>query len=89
MAIIAFVDHCRGEYFFSTDRLQPMKDGHTGDQYHFWSHYKLWVHTLPIKVVPRPTLPSGVVQSKADVVTVYYPNYTEISNPDQAYQPKV
>ena len=69
-------DSLRSEYFFSTNHCQPRLS-------------KEWVPTsfyLPHYVKERPSLPSGLVETAADVITVYHSEDTEVPNPDPKYQ---
>jgi len=66
-------------YFFSTDHCQGVGK----------SYYESFVPitvTLPLAVVPRPSLPSGLVKTKADYVRVFCKGDTEIENPEAGYQ---
>lgn len=38
-------------------------------------------HYYPSNVAPRPSLPDGIIKSEQDVITIFYNDYEEISNP--------
>ncbi len=82
--VIVHVSHKAHQYFFSThhgqESLAPDTYPH-GD----WTAVSI---PIPSYVVHRPSLPSGIIESREDVVTVYYSTMTEIPNPDPDYQPK-
>jgi hypothetical protein len=74
----------RGEYFFSTDHCQGARG--------LSSYPKGFVPTtfyLPHHVVPRPTCPSGWVETQEDVVKVYHEGDREIPNPEPRFQPAI
>ena len=67
----------RGEYFFSTSHCQKTAPGIVPTTFY-----------LPMRVVARPTLPSGLVETADDVVKVFFYDAREIRNPDPHFQPK-
>lgn len=75
------------EYFFSTDHCQGEKSRRGAALYPQGEGWVPVTHYFPSAVAPRPTLPSGVIETVADIITVYYFDYTEIPNPDPNYQP--
>lgn len=71
----------RKEYFFSTDHCQQV---HAPETYP-----KGFVATsfyLPMTVVPRASLPSGIVQTVKDVITIFHSGDKEIPNPEKKYK---
>ena len=72
------------EYFFSTDHCQGVEGKGEGTYPEGFVPVTCY---LPQSVVPRPSLPSGRVETVADILTVFYSDYTEIPNPDPKYQP--
>lgn len=38
-------------------------------------------HYYPSNVVPRESLPDGIIKCDKDVINVFYDDYTEIDNP--------
>lgn len=81
------VVHCNDEkkqYFFSTDHCQRVV---TDKPSLNLQGFVPTTHYFPSSVVPRPSLPSGQITSKQDVITVFYHDYQEIPNPDPKYQP--
>ncbi len=66
------------EYFFSKDHCQDHGMGES------------WVpctHCIPTHVVPRPSVPDGIVKNINDIVSVFYYDMKEIPNPDSNMQP--
>lgn len=85
MDVCVHVNDSSKEYFFSTDHCQGVRVGA------LYPEGKGWVpctHPIPQHVAPRDTLPSGVIETVADLITVYYSDAKEIPNPDPRYQPK-
>lgn len=70
-----------GEYFFSTDHCQGVRARET-----YPDGFVAATIALPHSVVPRPSLPSGWVETVEDVIKVYHPDDREIPNPDPRYQ---
>lgn len=71
---------CESEYFFSTDHCQGIKDK---------SVHKDFVPTtfhLPMSVTPRPSLPSGRIETVKDLIMIFHSKDREIPNPNPAYQ---
>jgi len=66
------------KYFFSTDHCQ---DHGLGDD------YVPCTHTYPINIVPRESVPDGIVKDVKDLVAVFYYDMDEIENPDKTKQP--
>jgi len=85
-SVIIHSNMSRGEYFFSTDHCQGVYAKET------YPKEEGWVPTtfhLPQTVVPRESLPSGLVETAADVITIFFSDSREIPNPDPKYQPSV
>ncbi len=82
MRVVIHANLERKEYFFSTDHCQGVRAstnypaGFVPTSFH-----------LPMSVVPRPSLPSGRVETAKDVITVFFSDDTEIPNPDASFQP--
>lgn len=80
--VIIHASFLRREYFFSTDHCQGVKEGvayPSGDFVPTTFH-------LPMSVAPRPSLPSGVCESVADIITIFHSGDREIPNPDPRYR---
>lgn len=73
--IITHTDLYTKEYFFSTDHMQELDE-----------RFSACTHYIPHKVAKRPSCPTGIVDSKEMLKTIYYNNYKEIPNPDPQYQ---
>lgn len=81
--VIIHSNMSRCEYFFSTDHCQEV---HSKDTYPEGE----WVPTtfhLPMSVVPRPSLPSGYVETVEELIAIFHSDEKEIPNPDPRYQP--
>jgi hypothetical protein len=74
------------EYFFSTNHCQGMETN-TFDIKIDLKGFVPTTYYLPMTVVPRPSLPSGRVETLSDILLIFYSDYTEIPNPDPKYQP--
>jgi hypothetical protein len=83
-AVIIHSSMDRGEYFFSTDHCQGVR---ARDNYPHDQGFVPTTFHLPLKVVARPSLPSGMVESVEDVITIFHSRDREIPNPDSKYQP--
>lgn len=73
----------RGEYFFSTDHCQeghsslyPKNQGFVPTTFH-----------LPMSCAPRPSLPSGRIETVEDLIKIFHSRDKEIPNPDPSFQP--
>lgn len=75
---ISSISNCdKKEVFFTTDHCQPHGLGDS------------WVsctHTLPLKVVKRDELPSGIITNKEELIKVLYNDHKVINNPNPEYQ---
>lgn len=76
IVVISNVDS--GEYFFSTDHCQ---NHGLGNKFVPCTHY------IPSCVVPRDSVPDGIVKNVSDLVAVFYYDMIEIPNPDSNKQP--
>ena len=65
-----------GKHFFTTDHCQEGYDDYTPTTFN-----------IPMNVTPRPSLPSGEVKTKQDIITIFLDDSVEIPNPDPNYQP--
>lgn len=65
-------------YFFSKDHCQNHGLG---------SNFVPCTHYLPSQVVPRESVPDGIVKDVKYLVSVFYCDATEIPNPDVNMQP--
>lgn len=65
----------RQEYFFSKDHCQKTVKGFVPTTFH-----------LPMSVVPREGLWSGRVETREDIIKVFYRDDIEIPNPDSSLQ---
>lgn len=74
--VIMFQNAEREEYYFSTDHCQPHEPGFIPS-----------TTCLPLHVVKRLSLPSGVVTTVEDLLNVFHRGEREIPNPDPRYQP--
>jgi hypothetical protein len=83
MKAIVHVNYEKKEYFYSTDHIQEY---HSKKPYP--EHFGPMTVWFPHVVAPRPTLPSGVVESLEDFQKVYLHDCKEIPNPDPDFQPK-
>lgn len=75
------------EYFFSTNHCQGVEANTFGITVDSLEGFVPTTYYLPMTVVPRPSLPSGRVETLADILLIFYSGYTEIPNPDPKYQP--
>lgn len=82
--VIIHSSYSRGEYFFSTDHCQRIHAPETFPPGEDWVPTTFY---LPQGVVPRPSLPEGVIRTQADVVTIHHQGDREIPNPDPRFQP--
>lgn len=65
------------EYFFSTDHCQATSpEGFIPTSF-----------SLPMSVVPRPELPSGLITTVEELVRIFFRDGKEIQNPDPLFQP--
>lgn len=65
-------------YFFSTDHCQKHNLG---------NNFVPCTHGVPSYVVPRESLPDGMIKNVKDLVAVFYDDMQEIPNPDPSFQP--
>jgi hypothetical protein len=72
------------EYFFSTDHCQGVKGRGEGT---YPEGFVPTTYHLPMSVVPRPSLPSGRVETVEDVILIFHSRGKEIPNPDPKFQP--
>lgn len=75
--IITISSEDAGKFFFTTDHCQ--NHGLGGD----------WVPVttyLPMKVVPRESLPDGIIKNKEDYKRVFCNDLEEIKNPQEEFQ---
>lgn len=82
MRVIIHASSERKEYFFSTDHCQGV---HAPASYP--TGFTPISFYLPQRVVPRPSLPSGLVETVKDVITIFFSDGAEIPNPDASFQP--
>lgn len=76
MECIIIMNSKKQIYFFSTDHCQKrIGKG--------WTPCTL---TLPLKVVPRSSLPDGIVANKEDIKKIFLDDMEEIPNPDPNLQ---
>lgn len=72
------------EYFFSTDHCQRVDDK---GKKTYPEGFVPTTYYLPMSVVPRPSLPSGRVESIKDLLGIFFSDAKEIPNPDPSFQP--
>jgi hypothetical protein len=65
-------------FFFSNDHCQNHGLG---------KDFVPVTHYLPSRVVPRESVPDGIVKNVEDLVAVFYHYMEEIPNPDPSFQP--
>jgi hypothetical protein len=65
-------------YFFSTDHCQEHGLG---------ENFVPCTHSIPSWVYPRECVPDGWINTKEQLVSVFYHDMKEIPNPDPRYQP--
>lgn len=68
----------KGVYFFTKDHCQKNRPG---------ADFVSVTHYLPSQVVPRESLPDGIIKNVKDLITIFYSDMTEIPNPDKSMQP--
>lgn len=71
-----------GRYFRSTNHMQRIESYEK-----YPAGYVPVTFSLPHRVVPRTTLPTGVVETEQDLITIYFADAIEIPNPDPKFQP--
>ncbi len=64
------------EFFFSTSPNQEVSED-----------FVPMVVTIPHKIEPIPSIPSGVIKTAEGIKEVYYQGEKEIPNPDPSFQP--
>lgn len=67
-----------GHFFFTTDHCQLHNLG---------SDYVPVTYRLPMSVVPRESLPSGVIETLDDLVLIFYSDMAQIPNPNPEFEP--
>jgi hypothetical protein len=72
------------EYFFSTDHCQGVKGRGEGT---YPEGFVPTTFYLPMTVVPRPCLPSGLVETLEQMILIFFKDAKEIPNPDPRFQP--
>ena len=77
ITIISSLD--RKLFFQSTDHCQ--EHGLGGD-------FIPVTYTLPMQVSPRNSLPNGLIRNLDELISVFYDDMTEISNPNKNCIPK-
>lgn len=77
-SVITFTNLENNTFFFSTNHCQNHDLG---------NNYVPCTHTIPSSVVPRESVPSGIVKNIEDLKAVFYDDLKEIPNPDENYQP--
>ncbi len=78
MKVITHTNLTLGQFFFSTDPIQGWDLGHD------------WVSCtalLPMRVVPRASVPDGIVDTIEKYIAVFLDDVKEIPNPDLGYAP--
>lgn len=80
--IILHTNNDRKEYFFSLDHCQAIKAPATYPQGGGWVPTTFY---LPMNVLSRPSLPSGIVATREDLIAVFYFDGVEIPNPDPRF----
>ena len=65
-------------YFFSKDHCQ---NHGMGDSFVPCTHY------IPSRVVPRKSVPDGIIKNITDLVAVFYDDMVEIDNPNPNFKP--
>lgn len=76
--IIVIANMENNTYFFTKDHCQDHKLG---------ENYVPCTHIIPSYVMPRPSVPNGIIQDVHDLVSVFYNDMKEIPNPDPNMQP--
>jgi len=76
--IVVISSYDRGTYFFSKNHCQNHGLG---------KDYVPCTHYIPSNVVPRESVPDGVIKNIKDLVAVFYLDMNEIKNPDKTLQP--
>jgi hypothetical protein len=69
------------QFFFSSDHCQRLSS--TVKLSKDWVPITFW---LPMQVVPRPSLPDGVVDTLDKYIQLFHNDETEIENPDPKYR---
>lgn len=77
VTIISSLD--RKIFFQSTDHCQKHKLG---------NDFVPTTYKLPMKVIPRKSLPSGLIRNIDELISIFYDDMIEITNPDKNYIPK-
>lgn len=72
------------EYFFTTDHCQSVQEGGNVPE-----HFVSCTAQLPMKVVPRPSLPDGLITNLKEYLMIFHDGEKEIPNPNPKYQPNV
>lgn len=77
MSIITISNYEKKQFFFSNDHCQKHNLGED------------WVPCtarIPMQVVPRPGLESGMITNKEEYKRVFYTDHEEIPNPQPEHQ---
>lgn len=84
-SIVIHSNYETGRFFRSTDHCQGVRSPST-----YPDGFGPCTFHLPHYVTPRPILPSGLVETEADMIAIYFSDcdVVEIPNPDPKYQPK-
>ncbi len=72
----------RREFFFSTKHLQRLYS-----RVSVPDEFVAVSFTLPMSVIPRPSLPDGLVDTIEKYVMIFHPGQKEIPNPDPLFVP--
>jgi len=72
------------QFFFSTDHIQRYRSPIGGQ---IDESFVPCSGSLPIYVVPRPSLPNGLVDTLDKYIQIFHDDEIEIPNPDPNYQP--
>lgn len=78
--IVVIANYENNTYFFSKDHCQ---NHGLGNDFVPCTHY------LPSHVMPRKSLPDGIIRSVSDLVCVFYSDMKEIPNPNKEMQPNL
>lgn len=74
-----FCNRKDGTYFFSTSHMQPLGDDHAG--------FTPSTGGLPLSVVPRASIPDGVIRTVDEYLALFHGDKKEIRNPNPSFQP--
>jgi len=79
MKVITHTNLALGQFFFSTDHCQEW-DGYN-------SQWVPCTAKLPMRVVPRASVPDGIVDTVEKYIAVFLDDVEEIPNPDANFVP--